>query len=102
MAYIKVDHSKFFNAANEIDSYVKLMKDKMKQAQDEVLELSSNWQGSDYVQLKYEFDKVDDNDSIHMQMIKSLESYSNYLRYAAEKYRDVQSKAVNRANSLPK
>lgn len=29
MAYIKVDHSKFANAANEVDSFVTTMKNRM-------------------------------------------------------------------------
>ncbi len=102
MAYIKVDHSKFEKAATEVDNYVNLMKDKMKNAQGEVTTLSASWQGSDFNQFRQEFNKLDDGDSVHTQMVKSLESYSKYLRYAANKYKEVQSKAVNRANGLPK
>ena len=102
MAYIKVDHSKFEAAASAVDKYVTLMKNKMTSAQNEGATLSSSWQGLDYTQFKREFDKVDNNDSTHAQMVKSLESYSKYLRYAADKYKNAQSRAVNRANSLPK
>lgn len=100
--YIKVDHSKFEAAATAVDNYVALMKNKMRGAQDEVTELSSSWQGSDYTQFKAKFDSVDNNDSTHTQMVKSLESYAKYLRYAANKYKDAQAKAVNRANDLPR
>lgn len=102
MAYIKVDHSKFESTASAIDGYVKLMKNKMKNAQHEVVALSTTWQGSDFVQFRKEFDKVDNNDSTHIQMIKALESYARYLRYAAKKYKDAQARAVNRANGLPR
>lgn len=102
MAYIKVDHSKFEGAASAIDSYVKLMKNKMQNAQNEVSTLSATWQGSDFVQFRKEFDKVDNNDSTHVKMVKVLESYSRYLRYASKKYRDAQARAVNRANGLPR
>ncbi len=102
MAYIKVDHSKFEGAASAVDSYVNLMKNKMRSAQGEVNILSSSWQGTDYNQFKIMFDRVDNNDSTHMQMVKSLESYSKYLRFAANKYKDAQTRAVNRANSLPR
>ena len=90
MAYIKVDHSKFEAAASAVDKYVTLMKNKMTSAQNEVATLSSSWQGLDYTQFKREFDKVDNNDSTHAQMVKS------------DKYKNAQSRAVNRANSLPK
>lgn len=102
MAYIKVDHSKFESAASAIDSYVTLMKNKMRSAQGEVTTLSTSWQGADFNQFKSQWDKVTNNDSTYSQMIKALESYSKYLRYAAGKYKEAQSKAVNRANGLPK
>ena len=102
MAYIKVDHSKFESTASAVDNYVILMKNKMRNAQGEVAALSLSWQGSDFTQFRTEFDKVDNNDSAHAQMVKALESYARYLRYAANKYKGAQAKAVNRANGLPK
>lgn len=102
MAYIKVDHSKFESAATEIDNYTALLKKQMKFAQGEVTTLSSNWQGGDFTQLKTEFDKIDNSDSTHSKMIKSLESYSAFLRYASSEYKNAQIRAVNRANSLPR
>lgn len=102
MAYIKVDHSKFASTATTIDKYVTLMRNKMNSAQGEVATLSSTWQGADYTQFKTEFNRVDNNDSTHAQMLKALESYSNYLRFAAEKYKKAQTDAVNRANNLPR
>ena len=80
MAYIKVDHSKFESAASAVDGYVTLMKNKMRSAQGEVTTLSSSWQGSDFTQFKTEFDKVDNEDSTHTQMVKAMESYAKYLR----------------------
>lgn len=102
MAYIKVDHSKFANAANEVDSFVTTMKNKMRSANGEINTLSSTWQGSDFTQFKAEWDKVDNENSTHTQMVKALESYAKFLRYAASKYKDAQARAVNRANSLPR
>ena len=102
MAYIKVDHSKFEIAASVIDSYVSSMKKKMANAGGEVNTLSANWQGGDFTQFKVQWDKVTNSDSTYIQMVKSLESYAKYLRYAAQKYKEAQSKAVNRANGLPK
>ena len=102
MAYIKVDHSQFEAAATAVDNYVRVLKTKMSSAQGEVTVLSSTWQGSDYAQFKAEFDRVDNSDSTHAQLVKSLESYAKYLRYAAEKYKGAQARAVNMANNLPK
>lgn len=102
MAYIKVDHSKFEGAASAVDGYVTLMKNKMHSIQGEVTTLSSSWQGSDFTQFKTEFDKVDNEDSTHTQMVKAMESYVKYLRFAAKKYKDAQARAINRANSLPR
>lgn len=102
MAYIRVDHSKFEATAGVIDRYVTLMRNKMSSAQGEVTTLSASWQGSDFNQFKNEFNKVDNEDSTHMQMLKSLESYARYLRSAGNLYKDAQSRAVNRANNLPR
>lgn len=102
MAYIKVDHSKFEAAASEIEKYVSLMKKKMASAQGEINTLSSGWQGSDFSQFKTQWDKVTNKDSTYNQMLTSLEAYAKFLRSAASLYKDAQSKAVNRANSLPR
>jgi len=102
MAYIKVDHSEFASTASAVDSYVSLMKRKMSSAQSEVINLSSNWQGQDYTMFKNQWDKVTNGESTYHEMIKSLESYAKFLRYAGEKYKDAQIKAINRANGLPK
>lgn len=102
MAYIKVDCSKLEATASSIDSYVALMKKKMLSAQGEVTTLSKSWQGNDSAQFQHQWDKVTNKDSTYSQMVKSLESYAKYLRMAAKKYKEAQSKAINRANSLPK
>lgn len=102
MAYIQVDHSRFESTAAAIDDYVRLLNEKMRSAQGEITALASSWQGSDFTQFQAEFDKVDNEDSVHMQMVRSLESYARYLRFAASQYKSAQARAVDRANSLPK
>ncbi len=102
MAYIKVNHSKFEAAATEVEDYVDTLKSKMRSANGEIDTLASTWQGSDFTQFKTEWNKVDDGDSTHTQMVKSLESYAKFLRYAASKYKEAQIKAVNKANGLPR
>lgn len=100
MAYIKVDHSKFSGAASAVDTYVTQLRNKMSKAEGEVNNLSGIWQGADYTQFKFQWDTVTDGESTYSEMVKSLEAYSKFLKYAAEKYKEAQSKAVNRADSL--
>ncbi len=103
MAYIRVNHKKFEDVADAIDKYVSALKSGMLQADiDMKMVLGMGWSGADFEQFKQEWSKVDDKDSVHAQMIKSLESYAKYLRYAASEYKKAQSSAVNRANSLPR
>lgn len=102
MAYIKVDHSEFERAASAVDGYVKLMKNKMRSAQSEITTLSLSWQGFDFTQFKSELKKVDNKDSVHTQTVNAMESYAKHLRFAANKYKDAQARAVNRANNLPR
>lgn len=102
MAYINVDYSKFPSAVNEIDSYILTVKSRMKEADNEINTLSTVWQGSDFAQYKAKWDTVTDKDSTYMQMLNALESYSKFLKYACDKYKETQAKAVNRANSLPR
>lgn len=102
MAYIKVDHSKFSVAANAVDTYVRQLESNMASAQGEVNHLSANWQGADYNQFKVQWSRVTNGESTYAEMIKALKSYSEFLRYSAEKYKDAQTKAINRANSLPR
>lgn len=102
MAYIKVDHSKFSTTASVVDSYVKLMKTKMNSAQGEVDNLARNWQGVDFAQFRTQWNKVTNGESTYSEMIKALENYSKFLRFASEKYKDAQTNAVNSANRLPR
>jgi len=102
MAYIKVDHSKFSAASGAIDTYITQIRNTMNSAEEEVKGLENHWQGTDYAQFHTQWEAVANKESTYNGMVKSLESYSKFLKYAAEKYKDAQTKAINRANSLPK
>lgn len=102
MAFLKVDHSRFEEAASAIDSYVSLLKGKMRSADQEVGVLSANWQGGDFTQFKTQWDMVTNEGSAYSQMVKTLESYAEFLRFAAKQYKEAQIRAVNRANQLPR
>ena len=101
--YIKVNHSEFETAASAIDSFVNdTMKKQMNNAEKEVDGLAASWQGRDYMQFKSQWSKVTGSDSSYTKMLKALESYSKFLRYAAKQYKEAQARAVNRANGLPR
>jgi WXG100 family type VII secretion target len=98
--YIKVNHREFESAADAIDTYVKNHNKNMDAARQEVKTLSATWQGKDSTQFQQQWDQVTEADSTSRNMTKALENYADFLRYAAGQYKDAQSKAVNRANSL--
>lgn len=100
--YIKVDHSMFSGAAEAVETYVTDLKKKMRSADAEVKGMMRIWQGADAGQFNAQWDAVTNGDSTYSEMVKSLESYAQYLRYAAGKYKDAQARAVNRANNLPR
>ena len=102
MAYIKVDHSKFSGAASAVDDYVSQLKSKMKSAESEVNAMVSGWEGDDYTQFKKQWSTLQAKGSAYSEMVKALEAHSDFLRYAANKYKEAQSNAINRANSLPR
>lgn len=102
MAYIKVDHGELLKTANAIDSYITKHKNNMKQINNKIVGLNSSWQGKDYNQLKTEWIEIMSADSTSGRMLKSLENYSDALRYAAKEYMDAQASAINRANLLPR
>lgn len=102
MANIKVNPSKLNSTAQTIDSKVKSIKGKMSKAVTQVSVLSSSWSGKDYTSFKSQWDKTSDTSATYTKMIKGLESYSNYLKYAAQKYNKAQSDAKTRANTLPR
>ena len=102
MAYIRVDHNKFENTASEIYTYISKHKRNMNKVDQEVITLASKWQGKDYETFKKQWNELNASDSTSTKMLNSLKNYAEYLRMAAKKYKEAQSNAVNRANSLPR
>lgn len=102
MATIKVDHNQFERAASAIDTYITYMKSNMKRAGSDVVTLSNTWRGKDNIQFRTQWSTVTAKDSTYDQMIKTLESYARYLRYADVQYKTAQNAAINRANGLPR
>lgn len=99
---IKVDHSKFGETADVIDSYISYMTAKMNDANKNVFIMFASWKGEDAFAFKGEWNKINDTNSTYGRMKKSLESYSEFLRYAGHKYKEAQAKSINEAQKLKK
>ncbi|WP_043932156.1 hypothetical protein [Bacillus sp. EB01] len=99
-SYIKVNYNEFERAANTIDSYISRQKKNMSLASHEVHSMGAAWKGEDYQSFLLKWNKLDDSDSTTYAFMKSLESYAEVLRYSAAQYKEAQSKAIQKANSL--
>lgn len=102
MANIRVDHSQFEKAAASIESYITKHKSKMKSIEQSVASLGASWQGEDYNQLKKECQQMSASGSTSDKMLRSLDNYADFLRFAAKKYKSAQANAIDRANKLPR
>lgn len=98
MAYIKVDHAKLASAADRINGYIQKHNRAMKNMRSTVDGLSSSWSGEDYLQLQKEWNEIEAKDSTSGLMLKSIKNQADSLTEAAEKYKEAQARAVNRAN----
>lgn len=100
---IKVNHSELISAAQLVEDYISFSKKKMKIMSDSVESLKNvAWVGIDYDQLANKWDVVNNKGSIYSNFNESLVAYADYLNYSAEQYKKAQSRAINRANFLPK
>ena len=101
MAYIQISDSQFLTTANQIYDYLSFMKEKMKEAEQRVDELSAAWQGADEARFRAQWSSLTAPGSTYSQMVESLTNYSNYLRYAEKQYNGAQLRAKSRAGLLP-
>lgn len=102
MAYIKVNHKEFDRTAQAIDTYIANHKNSMKKMDGEVRALSAYWGGADYLQFCKEWNYINSTDSTSSKMIRAMDNYAQFLRFCGNTYKSAQSRAINRANSLPK
>lgn len=101
MAYIKVDHKQLEKAAETIDKYVSKHRKKNSVIDSEVKQLKGSWSGTDYDTLKQQWQEMNEKDSTSQKLIQAMEHQADNLRFAAGKYKEAQSRAVNRAKLLP-
>lgn len=98
--FIEVDFKKLDKAISEIEKYIKQLKKNMMNAQDEVNLLLQRCQGPDFAQFKNQWDMAIGEGSTYSDFCKALESYVSFLKYVKIQYKYMQSRAINRADSL--
>ena len=100
--YIKTDCKKMVKTAENIEAQIAEIKKLMSNSTTAVLEMRSGFQGADYDAFYAKWDSLWTEDSTYSTLVKRLESYAEFLRYAAEQYDYVQEQAILRSNRIPK
>lgn len=100
MARIIVNHQTLKTAADKLDEKNRNIKTVMGNANSVVDGgLHTNWDGMDYTQFRIEWQNK--TKKATTDVTKKLEEHANFLRFAASKYNQAQTDAVNKANSIP-
>jgi hypothetical protein len=60
-----------------------------------------SWVGVDASMFNNQLASLDGSDSSSAYLEKGLQSYADFLRVCANQYKETQTNAINRANSLP-
>ena len=100
MAYIKVDHAKLADAAARMMTYITRHRRSMSKMGACVDSLSASWKGEDATQLKKEWSEIESASSTSGTMVKAIRNQADSIKEAASKYKEVQARAINRANQL--
>lgn len=93
---IKVDHSKFEKTAKAIEEYKKLVHDKTMQMDLTIKQVGLAFGGKDGVEFIKQWNQLLAKDSAYDKMLKLLQSYADFLRYAAQEYKAAQRRAIDR------
>lgn len=102
MAYIKVNHQKMLEVANQVDNYIVQLDKNMALIDSMMLSLGSEWNGKDYQQVKKEWNEIYSSGSTTDRMKIMLKNYAGSIREASKSYKEAQERAINRANMLCK
>lgn len=100
--YIKTDYERLVKTAENVESQIAEIKKLMNNSSTAVLKMRSGFHGADYNAFYAKWDGLLTEDSTYTTLIKRLESYAKFLRYAAEQYEYVQDQAQLRSNRIPK
>lgn len=101
MSYIKVNHAKLENAARNIENSLQRQKSHLDSADKQVNNMKQSYSGEDYNAFSSQWAGVRAKGSFVTKTTNAIESYAEYLKFAAKEYKDAQSKAVNKANWIP-
>ena len=99
---INVECAKLIKTAENIEKQTEEIKKLMLSSTNAVLEMKSGFQGADYDAFCIKWDSLVAEGSNYATLVKRLESYAKFLRYAANQYEYVRNQANNRSNRLPK
>lgn len=102
MAKIKVDHSQFEKIASSIESYIAKYKTSILSLDNTMIYLNSSWHNEDYNAALKKWSEIIGKGSTSENMLKTLQNYADALRKISNMYKETQSNAANRANSLCK
>ena len=97
---VYVDYEKLEGAAKTIDEYVAKQMYSMARADTEAALLSTTWQGQDSALFQLRWKELLAKGSTSQQMIAAMQNYAKFLRAAAGKYKQAQTKAWYRASTL--
>ena len=102
MSRIRANTNQFESTASEVDKYLIEVDKKMKDATMRIEALGYvDYQGDDFRAFRIRWEEYKNGEK-YIDMMKSLESYSQFLRFAGAKYKGAQINAINRANGLPR
>ncbi len=102
MAYIRIRTEKLSSTVNTIDNNLRSIKNKMREANAQVSNMSSSSSSVDYSRFSSKWNEMNNSNAAYNKIINGLKSYSDYLKYAKSKYTTAQNNAIARANSLPR
>ena len=98
--YIEVDFNALEKAISEIENYLKQIKNNMSSANELVDTLLGSCYSPDLFEFKKQWESGIDEESTYSELCKDLELYASYLKFVKKQYKDIQTKANDRAYRL--
>lgn len=100
MAKINVDYGVIEDAAASIERYIANHRRHNQAMEEELRLLGSQWRGTDYEQVLQSWQRIEAPDSESGRLLRELEEQAKCLRWASQRYADVQNAAISRAKRL--
>lgn len=102
MAYVKVNYTNLKQVSRNVDGYATTYKNGIKKVTAVAESLGAQWEGPDYDQWLKECNVIDDVGSVSHKLILYLKNYSSAMMEAANGYKKMQLRALNRSQTLCK